>query len=75
MLRGHIVCQHGGQATRSSRNKCSDRTAQRPYVMLRSLAHVTGNKPHVSIGSPPERGAQVHRIKPGHVSVLDPCLG
>jgi hypothetical protein len=43
--------------------------------MLRSLAYVTGNKPHGSIGSPPERGAEAHRIKPGHESVPDPCLG
>ena len=74
MLRGHIVCQHGGQAARYSHNKCRDRAAQRPYVRLHPLAHVTGNKPRGSIGSPPERGAQAHRIKSGHVSVLDPCL-
>jgi hypothetical protein len=49
--------------------------AQRPYVRLRPLAYVTGNKPHGSIGSPPEHGAQAHRIKPGHVLVPDPCLG
>jgi hypothetical protein len=48
---------------------------QRPYVRLRPLAYVTGNKPRGSIRSPPERGAQAHRIKPGHVSVPDPCLG
>jgi hypothetical protein len=75
MLRGHIVCQQGGQVARSSRNKFRDRAAQRPYFRLRPLAHVTGNKPHGSIGSPPERGAQAHRIKPGHVSVPDPCIG
>jgi hypothetical protein len=49
--------------------------AQRPYVRLRPLAYVTGNKPRGSIGSPPERGAQAHKIKPGHVSVPDPYLG
>jgi hypothetical protein len=75
MLRGHIACQLGGQAARPFHNKCRDRVAQRPYVRLRPLAYVTGNKPRGSIGSPPERGAQVHRIKPGHVSVPDPCLG
>jgi hypothetical protein len=75
MLRRHIACQQGGQATRPLLNKCRDRTVQRPYVRLRLLAYVTGNKPRGSIGSPPERGAQAHRIKPGHVSVLDPCLG
>jgi hypothetical protein len=49
--------------------------AQRPYVRLRPLAYVTGNKPRGSIGSPPEQGTQAHRIKPRHMSVSDPCLG
>jgi hypothetical protein len=75
MLRGHIACQQSGQAARPLHNKCRDRAAQRPYVRLCPLAYVTGNKPRGSIGSSPERGAQAHRIKPGHVSVLDPCLG
>jgi hypothetical protein len=75
MLRRHIGRQQGGQAARPLRNKCRDRAAQRPYVRLRPLAYVTGNKPCGSIGSPPERGARAHRIKPGHVSVPDPCLG
>jgi hypothetical protein len=75
MLRRHIACQQSGQAARPLRNKCRDRAAQRPYVRLRPLAYITGNKPCGSIGSPPERGAQAHRIKPGHVSVPDPCLG
>jgi hypothetical protein len=63
MLRGHIACQQGGQAVRPLRNKCRDRVAQRPCVRLRPLAYVTGNKTRGSIGSPPERGAQVHKIK------------
>jgi hypothetical protein len=76
MLRRHIACQQGGQAACPLRNKCRDRAAQRPYVRLRPLAYVMGNKPRGSIGSPPERGgAQAHRIKPVHVSVPDPCLG
>jgi hypothetical protein len=75
MLRGHIACQQCGQAARPLRNKCRDCTVQRPYVRLRPQAYVTGNKPRGSIGSPPERGAQVHRIKPGHVSVPYPCFG
>jgi hypothetical protein len=75
MPRGHIACQQGGQATRPLRIKCRDRAAQRPYVRLHPLAYVTGNKPRVSTGSPPERGARAHRIKPGHVSAPDPCLG
>jgi hypothetical protein len=75
MLRGHIACQQGGQAARPFLNKCRDRVAQRPCVRLHPLAYVTGNKPRGSIGSPPERGAQVHKIKPGHVPVPDPCLG
>jgi hypothetical protein len=60
---------------RPLRNKCRDRAAQRPYVRLRPLAYVTGNKPHGSIGSLPERGAQAHRITPGHMSVPNLCLG
>jgi hypothetical protein len=56
-------------------DKCRDHATQRPYVRLRPLAYITGNKPRGSIGSPPERGAQAHRIKPGHVSVPDPCFG
>jgi hypothetical protein len=75
MLRGHIACQQGGQVARPLCNKCRDCAAQRPYVRLLPLAYVTGNNPRGSIGSPPERGAQAHRIKPGHVSVPDPCLG
>jgi hypothetical protein len=75
MLRRHIACQQGGQAARPLRNKCRDRAAQRPYVRLRPLSYITGNKPRGSIGSLPERGVQVHRIKPGHVSVLYPSLG
>jgi hypothetical protein len=75
MLRRHIACQQGGKAARPLRNKCRDRVAQRPYVRLSPLAYVMGNKPRGSIGSPPEQGAQAHRIKPGHVSSPDPCLG
>jgi hypothetical protein len=75
MMRGHIACQQGGQAVRPFRNKCRDRAAQRPYVRLRPLAYVMGSKSCGSIRAPPERGAQVHRIKLGHVSVPDPCLG
>jgi hypothetical protein len=74
MLRGHIACQQGGQAARPLRNKCKDRMAMRTYFRLRPLAYITGNKPRGSIRSPPERGAQAHRIRPGHVLVLDPCL-
>jgi hypothetical protein len=75
MLRGHIVCQQGGQAARPFRNKCRDCAAKRPYVRLRPLTYVMDSKPCGSIGAPPERGAQVNRIKLGHVSVPDPCLG
>jgi hypothetical protein len=75
MLRQHIACQQGRQAARPLRNKCRDRVVQRPYVRLHLLAYVTGNKPCGSIGSPPERGAQAHKIKPRHVSLSDPLLG
>jgi hypothetical protein len=74
MLRWHITCQRDSQAACLLYNKCRDRAAQRPYVRLRSPAYVTGDRPRGSIGPPPERGAEAHRIKPGHVSVPDPCL-
>jgi hypothetical protein len=74
MLRGHIVGQRDRQAARLICNKCRGSVAQRPYVRLRPLAYVTGDRPRGSIGSPPERGAGAHRSKPGHVLVLDPCL-
>jgi hypothetical protein len=75
MLRRHIACHQSGQVARSLRNKCRDHAAQRPYVRLRLLAYVTGNKPRGSIRSLLERGVQAHRIKPGHMSLPDPCLG
>ena len=42
--------------------------------MLRPLAYVTSNKPCGSIGPSVERGAEAHRIEPGHASTPDPCL-
>jgi hypothetical protein len=75
MLRWHIACQQGEQAAHPLRNKCKDRVVQSPYVRLHPLAYVMGNKPCGSIGSPPERGVQAHKIKPGHMSVPDPSLG
>jgi hypothetical protein len=48
--------------------------AQRPYVRLRPLAYVTGSSPRGSIGSLPERGAEVYAIWSGHVSAPDPRL-
>jgi hypothetical protein len=60
MLRRHIACQRDGQAARLIRNKCRGRVTRRPYVRLCSLAHVTRNRPHRSIGSPPGRGAEVY---------------
>jgi hypothetical protein len=74
MPRRHITCQWNGQATRLIRNKCRDRTAQRPYIMLRSLAYVTGSRPCGSIGAPPERGAEAYTVWSGHVSAPDPRL-
>jgi hypothetical protein len=50
------------------------RAAQRPYVRLRPLAYVMGSRPRGSIGSPPERGAEVYVVWSGHVSALDPRL-
>jgi hypothetical protein len=63
------------------RNKCRDRAAQRPYVRLRPLAYVTGNRPRGSIGSPPEREAQAQnkawtRVSTGPLLRPDiPCPG
>jgi hypothetical protein len=74
MPKGHITCQQGGQAAHPLYNKCEGRAGQSPYVMLRLLAYVMGNKPCGSIGLSAEREAEVHRIEPGHVSTLDPCL-
>jgi hypothetical protein len=74
MLKGHIACQWGRQAARLLRNKCRDSAAQRPYVRLCPLAYVTGARPRGIIGPPPERGAEAHMIKPGHVLVPDPRL-
>jgi hypothetical protein len=70
MLRRHIACQ----VARLIRNKCRGRAAQKPYVRLRPLAYVTGSRPRGSIGSPPERGAEVYAGWSGHVSALDPRL-
>jgi hypothetical protein len=38
------------------------------------LAYVTGGRPRGSIGTPPERGAEVYAIWSGHVSAPDPRL-
>jgi hypothetical protein len=48
------------------------RAAQRPYVRLRPLAHVTGSRPRGSIGSPPGQGAEAYMVWSGHVSAPDP---
>jgi hypothetical protein len=74
MLKGHIACQQDRQAAHLLRNKCRGSMAQRPYVRLCPLAYVTSDRPRGSIGPPPERGAEAHKIKPGHVSVPDPHL-
>jgi hypothetical protein len=70
MLRRHVACQ----ATRLIRNKCRGRVAQKLYIRLRPLAYVTGSRPRGSIGSPPERGAEVYAGWSGHVSAPDPRL-
>jgi hypothetical protein len=72
---GHIACQKGGQAACPLRNKCGGRAAQSPYVMLRSLAYVTDNKPCGSIRPSSEWGAEALSMEPGHASIPDPCLG
>jgi hypothetical protein len=50
------------------------RTAQGPYVRLRPLAYVMGSRPRGSIGSPPERGAEVYMVLSRDVSAPDPRL-
>jgi hypothetical protein len=42
--------------------------------MLRPLAYVTGSRPRGSIRAPPERGAEVYIVWPGHVWAPDPRL-
>ena len=70
MLRWHIACQ----AARPIRDKCRYRVAQRPYVRLHPLAHVTGSRTRGSVGSPPERGAEAYAAWSRHVSAPDPRL-
>jgi hypothetical protein len=70
MSRRHIACQ----AARVICNKCKGRVAQKPYIRLHPLAYVTGSRPHGSIGSPPERGAEAYTVWSGHMSALDPHL-
>jgi hypothetical protein len=74
MPRRHITCQRNGQAARLIRNKCRVRAAQRPYVRLRRLAHVTGSVPRGNIGAPPERGVESYVVWSGYVSAPDPFL-
>jgi hypothetical protein len=44
------------------------------YVRLRPLAYVTGSRPHGSIGSLLERGAETYAVWSGHVLAPDPRL-
>jgi hypothetical protein len=74
MPRRHIAYQWNGQAARLIHNKCRGCAAQKPYIRLRPLAYVTGNRPHGSIGSPPERGAEAYAVWSGHVLAPDPRL-
>jgi hypothetical protein len=60
MSRRHITCQWNGQAARLVRDKCRDRTAQRPYVRLRPLAYVTRTMPRGSMGVLPASGIDRH---------------
>jgi hypothetical protein len=50
------------------------RAAQRPYVRLHPLAHVTGSEPRGIIGSLPEQGAEVYWVWSGHVMAPGPRL-
>jgi hypothetical protein len=58
MLRGHVACQRGGRQRVLSAINTETAWLQRPDVMPRTLAYVTGHKPRGSSGSPPKRGAQ-----------------
>jgi hypothetical protein len=73
-MRRHIACQWNGQAAHLILNKCGCRAAKRPYVRLRPLTYVTCTMLRGTIGAPPERGAEVHTIRSGHVSAPDPRL-
>jgi hypothetical protein len=57
MLRGHIICQHGGRRRVLSVLNAETARLYGPYVRLRPLAYVTGHKPRGSSGSPPKQGA------------------
>jgi hypothetical protein len=50
------------------------RVAQRPYVRLHPLAYFMGSRPRGSIGSAPERGAEVYMVWSRHVSAPNPRL-
>jgi hypothetical protein len=45
--------------------------AQRPYVRLRSLAHVMGSRPRGSIRASPKRGAEAYMVRPRDLSAPD----
>jgi hypothetical protein len=74
MLRRHITRQWNRQAAHLIYNKCNGHAAQRPYVRLHPLAYVTGSRPHGSIGTPLERGAETYMVWSGHVSAPDTWL-
>jgi hypothetical protein len=77
----YVVCQRNGQAHVLYVMNAKARVAQRRHTRFRSLAYATRSMPRGSIGSPPERGAEVYadrsrsyQTRSRHVSALDPRL-
>jgi hypothetical protein len=58
MLRGHVARQRGGRRRVLSAINAEAARRYGPYVRPSPLAYVTGQGPHGSSGSLPERGAQ-----------------
>jgi hypothetical protein len=78
----HAACQWNGQAHVLPVMNAKACVVQRRRVRFRPLAYTVRSMPRSSIGSPPERGAEVyadrseaHQSRSGHVSAPDPRLG
>jgi hypothetical protein len=77
----HAACQWNGQPHVLFVMNAKARVAQRRHARFRPLAYAARSMPRGSIGSPPERGAEVyadrsgsHQTRSGHVSAPDPRL-
>jgi hypothetical protein len=69
----HAACKWNGQAHVLSVMNAKARVAQRRPARFRPLAYVVRSMPRGSIGSPPERGAEVYADRSGRVSAPDPA--